>query len=1097
MIDVSSLNRLVGSVTLQKGLDYARRGAVSDVQVRESPLRFSGAVRGSSVSPYQVRVDLSMAGPHITSLVGMCSCPIRLNCKHVVAVVLSGMAQRGARKAPQRATWERMLSPLLVDDSEEAEHGAQSVALQFEVLGSASTGRSPMAGPAGPSGLSVPTGLGIRPVQLGANGRWVRTGISWSTLGYLGYGRSRPRPDQLDWLGAVLAVSNGRAGAYYGSSPTWIRLEEATGGAFWDLLARAPELGIALIGSDKAQQPVVLSPDPVELVLDVARTEDGLEMAAVVLGGNQTDEFLLLGEPVRGLVCWPATAPANAAGSTTAAATALPLRERPLRLMQFRTPLESGLLALLDVGRQLVPPEDEDKFAGTYLPVLRQRLPVVSQDDSYSIPEPAPPELCLTVQHVTGQQLRLSWSWKYAGSETGDALWARRRAGAYRNLDLETQLVAALPPALLEREYLLEQGRLAGHVLLQGREMVDFLAELLPILSAHTGLQLRIEGEASYRAAESGAVIAISGEPSEQRDWFDLQISVTVDEEKVPLQDIFVALAQQQDFMILPSGTYFSLESDRFDQLAKLIEEARLLQEPGAKMLRLSRFQASLWDELQKLGIIDEQAAGWNARVGALLNLAQVEQQQLPAGFAAELRPYQQDGFNWLSFLFDAGLGGILADDMGLGKTIQALALICRAMAQPTGSLPFVVVAPTSVVGNWKSEAAKFAPLLKVATVTQTGRRRGVPISELAADADVVITSYALFRLEFDDYQAQDWAGLILDEAQFVKNHQSLGFKNAKQLSTDFKLAITGTPMENNLMELWSLFSISAPGLLGSPTRFGEYYQKPIERMSDNDRLGQLRRRIHPLMLRRTKEQVAGDLPPKQEQVIELDLNPRHQKVYQTHLQRERQKVLGLIGDLDKNRFTIFRSLTLLRQLSLDASLIDEQYASVPSTKLDALMEQLRDVTAEGHRVLVFSQFTSFLGRVRVRLDAERIEHCYLDGRTRNRDAVVDRFRTGAAPVFLISLKAGGFGLNLTEADYCILLDPWWNPATEAQAIDRTHRIGQTRTVIVYRLVAKGTIEEKVMALKENKAKLFSSVMNADAAGSTALTAEDIRGLLS
>lgn len=250
-------------------------------------------------------------------------------------------------------------------------------------------------------------------------------------------------------------------------------------------------------------------------------------------------------------------------------------------------------------------------------------------------------------------------------------------------------------------------------------------------------------------------------------------------------------------------------------------------------------------------------------------------------------------------------------------------------------------------------------------------------------------------------------------------------------------------------------------------------------------------------MLRRTKEEVAKDLPPKQEQVIELEMNPQHRNVYETHLQRERQKVLGLIDDMSKNRFEIFRSLTLLRQLSLDASLVDEQYTTVPSTKLDALMEQVTDIVAEGHRTLVFSQFTGFLDKVRQRMAGAGVEYCYLDGKTRNRPAVIAEFKSGTAPVFLISLKAGGVGLNLTEADYCILLDPWWNPATEAQAIDRIHRIGQTKNVMVYRLVAKDTIEEKVMALKATKAKLFSSVMDAGAAQATALTAADIRELLS
>jgi SNF2 family DNA or RNA helicase len=305
--------------------------------------------------------------------------------------------------------------------------------------------------------------------------------------------------------------------------------------------------------------------------------------------------------------------------------------------------------------------------------------------------------------------------------------------------------------------------------------------------------------------------------------------------------------------------------------------------------------------------------------------------------------------------------------------------------------------------------------------------------------------------------------------------------------------------MENNLMELWALFSIVAPGLFANPTKFNEQYRGPIER-GQAEPLDRLRRRIRPLMLRRTKEQVATDLPPKQEQVLELELEPGHRKVYQRQLQRERQKILGLLGDLDKNRFEILRSLMVLRQASIDPFLIDPANAKVGSTKLTVLMELLQDVVSEGHRTLIFSQFTGFLARVRERLDSEGIAYCYLDGSTRNRPQVLAEFRTGTAPVFLISLKAGGVGLNLTEADYCILLDPWWNPATEAQAVDRTHRIGQTKNVMVYRLVSKDTIEEKVMALKEAKSKLFAGVMSGDpaTANSTAkgITAADIRSLL-
>jgi SNF2 family DNA or RNA helicase len=296
-------------------------------------------------------------------------------------------------------------------------------------------------------------------------------------------------------------------------------------------------------------------------------------------------------------------------------------------------------------------------------------------------------------------------------------------------------------------------------------------------------------------------------------------------------------------------------------------------------------------------------------------------------------------------------------------------------------------------------------------------------------------------------------------------------------------------------MELWSLLSITAPGLFPSPSRFQDYYARPIERQGNAELLAQLRRRIKPLVRRRTKEQVATELPAKQEQMLEVELHPRHRKLYQTHLQRERQKVLGLLDDVNGNRFAIFRSLTLLRQLSLHAGLIGDEHADLPSAKIDFLLGQLEDVTGGGHRALVFSQFTGFLSKVRQRLDACGTDYCYLDGKTTDRAAVLRRFKEGRAPVFLISLKAGGFGLNLTEADYCFLLDPWWNPATEAQAVDRAHRIGQTRNVMVYRLISKDTIEEKVMALKARKAELFASVLDSGGLFGSALDPDDIRGL--
>jgi SNF2 family DNA or RNA helicase len=345
----------------------------------------------------------------------------------------------------------------------------------------------------------------------------------------------------------------------------------------------------------------------------------------------------------------------------------------------------------------------------------------------------------------------------------------------------------------------------------------------------------------------------------------------------------------------------------------------------------------------------------------------------------------------------------------------------------------------------------------------------------------------------------------VLDEAQFVKNSATKAYRAAQGLPADVVYAITGTPLENTLTELWALLSLTSPGLFPSARRFREEYVGPIEKgkVPENQeggafragRLARLRRRIRPFVLRRTKELVAADLPPKQEQSLHVELSAAHRALYDTVLQRERQKVLGLLDDLDRNRFIVFRSLTLLRMLSLAPELVDPAHAHIPASKVGVLFEQLDEVLAEDHRALIFSQFTSFLGLVAERLEERGIPYAYLDGSTRDRDAAIAAFRGGEAPVFLISLKAGGFGLTLTEADYVFLLDPWWNPAAEAQAVDRAHRIGQDRNVMVYRMIAAGTIEEKVMALQQRKARLFRSVMDDDALFSQALTADDIRGL--
>ncbi len=1059
--DEAQLRDLVGTDTLLRARSYADRGAVLKTQRSDGGARIFGQVAGTARIPYSsIAITGRRPDGTLESFHGTCTCPVGTNCKHAVALVLASAPQQQDEAPP---SWERSLAGLLPRSA--LERTQPSIALQFELV-------LPTARRRGASRLT------LRPVVPGKNGGWIRTGVSWSTVSYAG---RHVEHDQRRVLGELLAVASSGGYVYGGYT---MELASIRSRAIWDLLDEACALGLPLVEAGKAARSVILHREPARVVTDARRERGAIVLrTALAVGDERPDAsaMLLIGERAHGVAWWQP----DGTG---------------LQLARLAAPLDAPVRGLVRRGPVRIPRRDEARFLADYYPLLRRRLSIESGDGSVVLPEAAPPMLRLAVEHLPEHRARIRWAWRYA---TGDEpLWPDGAPGQLRDIDHESSVLARINELARPVPALFHTGpdgrrRIAPECTLGGIDTVRFTAELLPRLVGVSDLAVDEVGTpAAYREAAAAPVVALTGGASDGRDWFDLAVTVSVEGEDVPFEQLFVALATGAGQVILPSGTYFSTDREELRQLAELIAEARAVHDSPPATIRLSRFQASLWDELDRLAVLGGQAAAWQQSVRGLGDGAAMAEVPVPAGLHATLRPYQQIGLNWLAFLYANGLGGVLADEMGLGKTIQTLALICHLKERSPAVAPFLVVAPTSVVLNWAAECRRFAPGLTVRTITETARRRRSDLAAEVAGADVVVTSYTLFRLEHDAYAAVDWAGLVLDEAQFAKNHQSHNYRCARKLAAPFKLAITGTPMENNLAELWSIVSIAAPGLFATLDRFEEHFRRPIERGGDADRLATLRRRVRPLMLRRTKAAVESDLPAKQEQVIELALNPRHRRVYDTYLHRERQKVLGLLDDLDANRFQIFRSLTLLRQASLAAGLVDPAHAGVPSTKLDALVDLLTEIVQEGHRTLVFSQFTRYLDSARNRLDAEGIDYCYLDGRTRNRASVVAEFKTGTAPVFLISLKAGGFGLNLAEADYCVLLDPWWNPATEAQAVDRVHRIGQTRKVIVYRLVAKDTIEEKVMALQASKAALFGSVLADGAFSSGRLCADDIRGML-
>jgi SNF2 family DNA or RNA helicase len=441
------------------------------------------------------------------------------------------------------------------------------------------------------------------------------------------------------------------------------------------------------------------------------------------------------------------------------------------------------------------------------------------------------------------------------------------------------------------------------------------------------------------------------------------------------------------------------------------------------------------------------------------------------------------------------GLGGCLADDMGLGKTIQVLAMLVRRQtviaAAGVARRPTLVVVPKSLVFNWIEEARKFAPGLRV--VNHTGNAR-LDTADNLADSDIVITTYGTLRRDIVRHREIEFDYVVLDEAQSIKNAASQAAKACRLLRARHRLALTGTPVENHIGELWSIFEFLNPGQLGSASRLRRF-------LADGRGSTEVvARAVRPYLLRRTKAQVLSDLPEKTEQTLFVELGEAQRKAYDDLREHYRQELSGRIGrmGMGRSRIAVLEALLRLRQTACHPGLVDPARGDEPGAKLETLLEQLDEVLAEGHKVLVFSQFTSFLAILRRQLDARGVTYEYLDGRTTDRQARVVRFQEDPdCRLFLVSLKAGGQGLNLTAADYIYILDPWWNPAVEAQAVDRAHRIGQTRRVFAYRLIARDTVEEKIVALQDRKRELAESIVRADESMIASLTAEDVELLLS
>ncbi len=587
----------------------------------------------------------------------------------------------------------------------------------------------------------------------------------------------------------------------------------------------------------------------------------------------------------------------------------------------------------------------------------------------------------------------------------------------------------------------------------------------------------------SVRRAKPKLLIAVQSDV----DWFDLNVLLDYDGIRAHLAEILTAVRRDAEYVSLPDGSIAPLDSSLRDALAFLVGTGR--QGPQTDSIRLKRSQVLAAEDVVRLADerrTDDAFERSLARLKSFDGLARTE--PAPA-FRGRLRTYQQAGLDWLGFLHAYGFGGILADDMGLGKTIQTLALL---QLQKNGShRTHLIVAPTSLVYNWQRETERFAPDLSVVNHTGSDRARDLRVLRRH---DLILTSYAILRRDAAILSQIDYDYVVLDESQHIKNPQSLTFKAAMSLPGRHRLCLTGTPVENGTVELWSQMHFANPGGLGSLSAFKDRFVTPIEKYGDPAAADRLRRLTFPFILRRRKEEVADDLPPKIEQVVYCEMENEQREIYEKWRDYYRANVLESIeaDGMEKSRMKVLEGLMKLRQISNHPGLVEEAFDGT-SGKFEVLMDTLDELRDEGHKVLVFSQFVKMLEVIRAALEARGERYAYLDGRTRDRQAVIDAFQNDPElPCFLISLRAGGVGLNLTAADYVVVVDPWWNPAVEQQAIDRTHRIGQNRRVIALKLITRDTVEEKILELQERKKLLAEDVIAVDENAIKALSIEDV-----
>ena len=715
-----------------------------------------------------------------------------------------------------------------------------------------------------------------------------------------------------------------------------------------------------------------------------------------------------------------------------------------------------------------VPEQDADNLVEQLLDM--PSLPRLDLPDELKLEEvqgTPRPELLLSAPKATGWQaerLKGEVRFDYEGqtvrgsSEQWAIVQRDRKRCIVRDRDRENELWSQVQESGFRR--ILDQRRSGQDVEISARQLGPSVRELM-----QHGWEVRADGK--HIRQGSAPKFRLRSEV----DWFELEADFEFGGQHAPLPDLLAALKRGDTTIRLSDGSFGIIPEEWLQQYGLLVG----LGETDGEHLKFSKTQAAILDAL-----LAEQSVEFDQVFLDLRDRFQghqgVQEKKELATFKGELRPYQREGLSWLDFMQQFHLGGCLADDMGLGKTVQLLAMLQERVRDAEKHLPSLIVVPKSLLFNWKQECERFTPELKI--LEYSGMKREL-LRPQFPEVDIVLSTYGTLRRDITLLRDQRFDYIVLDEAQTIKNSSSQISKASRLLKSNHRVALSGTPIENHLGDLWSIFEFLNPGMLGRSSLFKAHATDPASQQSRKI----LAQGLRPFILRRTKKEVAHELPDKLEQTILCRMEGKQQELYEEMRDHYRSSLLGMVETqgLAKSKMHVLEALLRLRQAACHPGLLDEERIDESSAKLDVLLPDLKELLEEGHKALVFSQFTSMLSIVRKRLDKQGITYEYLDGKTRDRKKTVERFQNNAdCGVFLISLKAGGLGLNLTAADYVFLLDPWWNPAVESQAIDRAHRVGQTKQVFAYRLICRGTVEEKIAEMQMQKKELADAILEAD-----------------